>query len=79
MRSVALTLIDEQSSCGDCVVEMSGSKRIVNSVRDWFNEPEQVRHYETEAPRGLGPDEEWLLQTLKGTREILDVGCGAGR
>lgn len=52
--------------------------RLLHRVRRRFDEPEQRRHYEAEAPRGLTPAEGWLLDAVR-AGHVLDVGCGAGR
>jgi len=53
--------------------------RLLERVRSWFDEPEQVDHYQEEAAAGPTGAELWLLRWLPPTGRVLDVGCGAGR
>lgn len=52
---------------------------ILDSVVDWFNRPDQIRHYQDEALAGPTEAERALLSGLPATGSVLDVGCGAGR
>ena len=52
---------------------------LLDSVVDWFNRPDQIRHYRDEASFGPTPAEQALLSSLPTKGSVLDVGCGAGR
>jgi len=52
---------------------------LFQSVREWFNRPEQIAHYTAEISRGLTIAEQYLLSSLAGKGSVLDIGCGAGR
>lgn len=61
---------------------MSTSKEhdfLLQSVRIWFNQPEQISHYTHEFIEGPTVAEQYLLNPLPDSSSVLDVGCGAGR
>jgi len=57
----------------------SEKRELLKRVQGWFNAPEQVHHYQQEAPAGPTTSEQWLLETLPLGGHILDIGCGSGR
>lgn len=52
---------------------------LLQSVKSWFDRPEQLSHYANEAADGPTKAEQALLDTLPGAGSVLDIGCGAGR
>ncbi|SDT48291.1 Ubiquinone/menaquinone biosynthesis C-methylase UbiE [Paenibacillaceae bacterium GAS479] len=54
-------------------------KYLMDTVRAWFDEAEQITHYAGELKSGPTPAELFLLGQLPRDGQILDVGCGAGR
>lgn len=54
-------------------------KYLLQSVKQWFKRPEQIRHYKDEIYQGPTPAERWLLNKLPVKGSVLDFGCGAGR
>lgn len=52
---------------------------LMESVRKYFNHPDQIAHYSAEIDKGLTSAEEYLLNMLPDSGKMLDVGCGAGR
>ncbi len=61
------------------MAESAERSKLLHWVQAWFEAPEQVLHYESEAPSGVTAPENWLLQSLPSTGSVLDLGCGAGR
>lgn len=52
---------------------------LLQSVREWFNQTEQINHYTNECVEGPTSAELYLLDSLPDSISILDIGCGAGR
>lgn len=52
---------------------------LLQSVREWFNQTEQITHYTNECIEGPTVAEQYLLNTLPNSNSVLDIGCGAGR
>lgn len=52
---------------------------LLQSVKRWFNQPEQISHYTSEFFEGPTVAERYLLNSLPESSSVLDVGCGAGR
>ncbi|MDQ0060002.1 class I SAM-dependent methyltransferase [Paenibacillus harenae] len=64
------------------VLNLSISKEhdfLLQSVKRWFNRPDQISYYYDEVSGGLTEAEQYLLNNLPNNGSILDVGCGAGR
>ena len=61
------------------MTQQEEQRRLLNGVRDWFEEAEQVEHHSAARHQGLSPAEQWILRSLNTRGPILDIGCGAGR
>lgn len=62
------------------IVKMSAEHQfLLQSVKTWFNHPDQVAHYTKECTEGPTAAEQYLLSTLQSRGAVLDVGCGSGR
>src|SRR5262245_42800562 len=53
--------------------------RLINTVRHWFDQADQVAHYTQAVASGLTRLEEALLESVMPKDGVLDCGCGAGR
>ncbi len=54
-------------------------KNFVDSVKDWFDQPGEIKLRVQETDYGLTEAERKLLRPLSGSSRILDIGCAAGR
>ncbi|MCJ8010797.1 class I SAM-dependent methyltransferase [Paenibacillus sp. KQZ6P-2] len=52
---------------------------LLETVKIWFNHPEQVSHYSDELLLGPTTAEKYLLDLLDREGTVLDIGCGGGR
>jgi len=57
----------------------SEQEYLLDSVRRWFRQPEQISYYATEIDQGLTCAEQHLLFDIPKRGAVLDIGCGAGR
>lgn len=54
-------------------------RTLLDSVRDWSNQPEELTQRVKEAPLGLTPSEREMIRRLPSKSRVLDIGCAAGR
>ncbi len=54
-------------------------QQLLQTVQNWFRHDEQISHYRNTLREGLSAAEKWLLSSLGPHKNIIDIGCGAGR
>ncbi|MCL5997002.1 MAG: class I SAM-dependent methyltransferase [Chloroflexi bacterium] len=53
--------------------------RLLDGVRRWFEQRDQVEHYAQDVAVGFTQAESWLFQSVHSHESVLDLGCAAGR
>lgn len=53
--------------------------RLLDSVKDWFNLPQEIDHRISESEEGLTNAERKMILHLTPHSRVLDIGCAAGR
>ena len=55
------------------------SQALLNSVKAWFNRPEELSQRSNEADNGLSKTEQAFVDALPAGSRCLDIGCATGR
>ena len=55
------------------------SQSLFNSVKAWFNRPEELAERREQAAQGLSESEQAFVENLPVDSHILDIGCASGR
>ncbi len=55
------------------------SQSLLNSVKEWFNRPEELSQRSNEADNGLSKAEQAFVDALPAGSRCLDIGCATGR
>lgn len=69
----------EELGAAGGIPHKSEAQSLLNSVKQWFNRPEELSQRSNEADNGLSTAEKAFVDTLPAGSRCLDIGCATGR